>query len=112
MLWLAPVRRRALYLMKFAIFGDIHANLEALETVLADAKEQGCTNYACIGDIVGYNANPSECVHIVRELGCPVVKGNHDDEAVDDTPLDGLNPLAKEALDAHLNYMKSVGLLK
>lgn len=85
--------------MKFAVFGDIHANLEALEEVLADAEESGCTHYACIGDIVGYNANPSECVSIVRELECPVVKGNHDDEVVQDTPLDGLNPLAKEALE-------------
>ncbi|MFV1994532.1 MAG: metallophosphoesterase [Verrucomicrobiales bacterium] len=85
--------------MKFAIFGDIHANLEAFETVLADADEQGCTNYCCIGDIVGYNANPHECAQKVRELDCPVVKGNHDEEATQDSPLDGLNPLAKEALE-------------
>lgn len=85
--------------MKFAVFGDIHANLEALDTVLSDANAQECTNYACIGDIVGYNANPRECVRIVRDLDCPVVKGNHDEEAVQDTPLDGLNPLAKEALE-------------
>ena len=44
--------------MKFAIFGDIHANLEALQTVLWDAQEQGCANYVCLGDIVGYAANP------------------------------------------------------
>ncbi len=86
-------------MMKFAIFGDIHANLEALETVLDDAKANVCTHYACIGDIVGYNANPSECVQRVRELDCPVVRGNHDDEAIVDTPLNGLNPLAKEALE-------------
>ena len=85
--------------MKFAVFGDIHANLEALDTVLSDAEAQGCTNHVCIGDIVGYNANPTECVKIIRDLGCPVVKGNHDEEAVQDTPLDGLNPLAKEALE-------------
>ena len=46
--------------MKFAIFGDIHANLEAFDTVLADAGQHSVTHFACIGDIVGYNANPNE----------------------------------------------------
>lgn len=85
--------------MKFAIFGDIHANLEALQTVLADAQAQGCTHYVCIGDIVGYNANPRECLHIVRDLGCPVVRGNHDEEAAGETQLEGLNHLARHALE-------------
>jgi diadenosine tetraphosphatase ApaH/serine/threonine PP2A family protein phosphatase len=84
--------------MKFAIFGDIHANLEALEAVLEDAVEHGCSHYACIGDIVGYNANPHECLEIVRGLECPVVKGNHDDEASLDTDLVGLNPLAERSM--------------
>lgn len=85
--------------MKFAIFGDIHANLEAFETVLADAEAQGVTHYACIGDIVGYNANPHECLAKVKALACPVVKGNHDEEASAETELVGLNPLAQAALE-------------
>ncbi|MEO0413358.1 MAG: metallophosphoesterase family protein [Verrucomicrobiota bacterium] len=85
--------------MRYAIFGDIHANLEALETVLYDAAENHCTEYVCIGDIVGYNANPKECLHTVRDMGCPVVKGNHDEEAVQDTSLEGLNPLARHAME-------------
>ncbi len=80
--------------MKFAIFGDIHANLEAFDAVMADASEQGATDYVCIGDVVGYNANPCECVHRLQQLGCPVVKGNHDEEASADTDIVGLNPLA------------------
>ncbi|MCX6857971.1 MAG: metallophosphoesterase family protein [Verrucomicrobia bacterium] len=84
--------------MKFAIFGDIHANLEALQTVLWDAQEQGCSNYVCLGDIVGYAANPSECLEIVRELGCPVVRGNHDEGAASLSNLAELNPLAQAAL--------------
>ncbi len=84
--------------MKFAIFGDIHANLEALDAVLQDAAEHDCTHYVCIGDIVGYNANPHECLEVVRELGCPVVKGNHDEEASLDTDLVGLNPLAEQSM--------------
>ncbi|MCB1229862.1 MAG: metallophosphoesterase family protein [Verrucomicrobiae bacterium] len=85
--------------MKYAIFGDIHANLEALEAVMLDAADNDCTDFVCIGDIVGYNANPTECLGLVRDLGCPVVKGNHDEEAALDTPLEGLNPLAKHALE-------------
>lgn len=84
--------------MKFAIFGDVHANLEALEAVLADAADQGCTDHACIGDIVGYNANPRECIQRVQGLGCPVVRGNHDEEASVDTDIAGLNPYALAAL--------------
>lgn len=85
--------------MKFAIFGDIHANLEALEAVLMDAAAQDCTHFTCIGDIVGYNANPRECLRVVQQLECPVVKGNHDEEASLDTEIIGLNPLAHRALE-------------
>ena len=62
--------------MKYAIFGDIHANLEAFEAVLADAAEMECTDHVCVGDIVGYAADPNQCLAMVREMDCPVVKGN------------------------------------
>ena len=67
--------------MRFAIISDIHANLEAFEAVLADARENKCTQFVCLGDVVGYNANPHECVERVREMDCPIVKGNHDEQA-------------------------------
>jgi diadenosine tetraphosphatase ApaH/serine/threonine PP2A family protein phosphatase len=85
--------------MRFAIFGDIHANLHALEAVLADARAQGCTHYVCMGDVVGYNAFPHECLSIVRDLDCPVVKGNHDEQASMVGDQDGFNPLAEEAMN-------------
>ena len=85
--------------MRFAIFGDIHANLPALRAVLADAEQQACTHYVCLGDIVGYNANPHECVEIVRGLDCPVVKGNHDEQASIQKELNGFNPLAEQAIN-------------
>jgi predicted phosphodiesterase len=44
--------------MKFAIIADIHGNLDAFQVVLEDAKKQQVTHYACLGDVVGYNANP------------------------------------------------------
>ncbi len=74
--------------MKYAILGDIHANLEALQVVLEDAKKERVTHYACIGDVVGYGANPRECMDIIRQMACPIVKGNHDEMAsIVDEPL-------------------------
>lgn len=84
--------------MKFAIFGDIHANLEALQAVLTDAQEHGCAQFVCLGDIVGYAANPVECLETVRSMGCPVVRGNHDEGAASESTLEELNPLAQAAL--------------
>jgi predicted phosphodiesterase len=85
--------------MRVAILSDIHANLEALEAVLADARTQACTEFVCLGDIVGYNANPGECVEIIRDLACPVVKGNHDEQASIISSTEGFNELAEEAID-------------
>ena len=84
--------------MRTAIFGDIHANLEALEAVLEDAASQGVTDYVCLGDVVGYNADPAACLERIREMGCPTVKGNHDQDASEDHSLDSMNPVAAEAL--------------
>lgn len=66
---------------------------------MRDAEEHGCTHHTCIGDVVGYNANPQECLRVVQQLDCPVVKGNHDEEASMDTEIIGLNPLAQRALE-------------
>jgi len=84
--------------MKIALFSDIHANLEALEAVLADAEAEECDSYICLGDIVGYNADPSACLERVRALDCPVIKGNHDQDGSSDASLDMMNANAAEAL--------------
>jgi predicted phosphodiesterase len=85
--------------MRYAVIADIHANIEALEVVLADSKEQKCTHYCCVGDVVGYNANPKECLDIVRSMGMPVVKGNHDEYCSSEEDLEGFNPHAAEAVN-------------
>jgi predicted phosphodiesterase len=84
--------------MKFAIFGDIHGNYEALQAVLADAASKGCTHHICLGDIVGYGADPAACLETVQALACPTVKGNHDEGAANQSRLEDLNPLAQNAL--------------
>src|SRR5436853_2528632 len=85
--------------MRYAVIADIHANLEAFQAVLADAKAMNCTHYACLGDVVGYNANPKECLEIVRSMGMPCVKGNHDEYCSAEVGLEGFNPAAAEAVE-------------
>jgi Predicted phosphoesterase len=85
--------------MRIALFGDIHSNLEALQSVLADAQLQGCTHYICLGDLVGYSADPVACLELVRSLGCPVIKGNHDEQAAMSGSLEGFTDLAAAAMD-------------
>ncbi len=84
--------------MRYAIIADIHANLEALQAVLQDMKQQGCAHTACLGDIVGYNASPKECLDIIRGMNIACVKGNHDEYCSADTPLGGFNPQAAKAV--------------
>jgi diadenosine tetraphosphatase ApaH/serine/threonine PP2A family protein phosphatase len=69
-----------------------------MKFALWDAQDQGCANYVCLGDIVGYAANPVECLETVRQMGCPVVRGNHDEGASSESNLEELNPLAQTAL--------------
>ena len=85
--------------MKFAIIADIHANLDAFQVVLEDCKKQQVTHYACLGDVVGYNANPKECLDIVRAMNMPCVKGNHDEYCSTEEHLEGFNPAAAEAVN-------------
>ena len=85
--------------MKYAILADIHSNLEALQVVLDDVQKQKCTHVACLGDVVGYNANPKECLELIRNLNCPCVKGNHDEYCSSEEELEGFNPHAAEAVN-------------
>ncbi len=84
--------------MKYAIIADIHGNLEAFQTVLEDIKTQNVNQIVCLGDVVGYNANPKECLQIVRDLNIPCVKGNHDEYCSSEEALEGFNPHAAEAV--------------
>lgn len=93
--------------MRFAIFSDLHGNLEATEAVLADARDRKCTDFVCLGDVVGYNANPHECVDIVRKLDCPTVKGNHDEQASLENISRGFNPLAEAAIHWTRDHLTS-----
>ncbi|MFH1045409.1 MAG: metallophosphoesterase family protein [Candidatus Omnitrophota bacterium] len=64
--------------MRWGIFSDIHANLEAFQAVLASFAQECIERYACLGDIVGYGANPGECIAEVQRYKPLVIAGNHD----------------------------------
>lgn len=83
--------------MKYGVFGDIHGNLEALEKVLAEYEKEKVNRLLCVGDIVGYGADPKECLRKVRELDCPLVAGNHDHAVVNLLNVDFFNYYAREA---------------
>ncbi len=69
--------------MKYFIFSDIHSNLEAFETVLAAAGKEDYDFALCLGDLVGYGANPNECIETLVSLPKNAsVRGNHDAAAV------------------------------
>lgn len=85
--------------MKYGILSDIHANLEALTSVLEDARSKGVKRFVCLGDIVGYNANPAECIEVIRGLGCQVIMGNHDSYTVADEIPSVVNDRARKSLE-------------
>ncbi|HUS73774.1 MAG TPA: metallophosphoesterase family protein [Sedimentisphaerales bacterium] len=62
----------------FAVLSDIHSNLEALTTVLADIERRGIKTIYCLGDVIGYGANPKECLDLIIEKTKWCVLGNHD----------------------------------
>jgi predicted phosphodiesterase len=104
--------------MRYGIFSDVHSNLEALEAVLAAYRQAAIDKYLCVGDIVGYAANPRECIEKVRSLVSTSVAGNHDWACSGLFSSDYFNPLAakaviwtKDKLDAQEGYfLKSLKL--
>ncbi len=84
--------------MRYGIFADVHSNLEALDAVIVAYKKESIDQYLCVGDVVGYAANPKECIEMVQALAAITVSGNHDWASVDLFSVDYFNELAREAI--------------
>ncbi len=84
--------------MRYAILSDVHANLEALSAVLADADQEGATAILGLGDLVGYGADPMACVDAIGARGARLVAGNHEWGAVGLTDVGWFNPAARAAI--------------
>ncbi len=77
-----------------AVLSDIHSNFEALAVVLADLDSQDVSRVVCLGDVVGYASGVRSCIRLVRDLGCPVLLGNHDEAACLHAPPEDFNDTA------------------
>jgi diadenosine tetraphosphatase ApaH/serine/threonine PP2A family protein phosphatase len=71
----------------WVVFSDIHSNLEAFQAVLTDMRTIRFSRLICLGDVVGYAANPKECVDLVRSLDTEVLRGNHDFGVLDNPTM-------------------------
>lgn len=84
--------------MRYAVLSDVHGNLEALRAVLADAADQSDA-VLCLGDVVGYGADPEACVDLVGERCSAVVGGNHERAVTGRLDLEWFNPYARAAAE-------------
>ncbi|MEZ5066694.1 MAG: metallophosphoesterase family protein [bacterium] len=80
------------------MISDIHGNLEALDAVLDDASRQGATDLVCLGDVVGYGADPNKCLELVHAKARFLVLGNHDVAALDLSAAENFNDVARTAI--------------
>lgn len=85
--------------MRYAIFSDVHSNREALEAVISAYKDELIDKYFCLGDLVGYAAEPNLCIETVETISQVTIAGNHDWASVDLFSSDYFNPLARDALE-------------
>ena len=85
--------------MRIAILSDIHSNLQALQRAfdIIDVKE--IDHVYCLGDIVGYGAEPNECIVMLRDRGVSCIAGNHDKAALDISKAELLNRYARTAIE-------------
>jgi predicted phosphodiesterase len=93
--------------MRIGLFSDVHANLEALEAVLKGFKSEKIDRYVCLGDIVGYGADPNECCQLVRELTDLVVIGNHDAACCGHMSSEWFNLEARTAVEEHARMLET-----
>ena len=96
--------------MRIGIITDVHANIQALETVLRVLEEAKIDFLACLGDIVGYGGQPEVCCTLVRENADVTVVGNHDAAVAGRMDYDYYRPTARQALDTHRTLLSDVNL--
>lgn len=96
--------------MKYAIISDIHSNLEALSIFLELLKKIKVEKIVCLGDLVGYNTNPNECIQIISSIENKIlIRGNHDRAASEERYSD-FSDHAKIAVKWTINTLSSESL--
>lgn len=105
--------------MRWGILSDIHGNLEALQAVLTALAKERIDKYICLGDVVGYGANPRECIGEIKRLTPLTIAGNHDWASVNLFDVSYFNPVALEAIlwtsrnitDKDKSFLKALELI-
>ncbi len=90
---------------RIAVISDIHGNLEALEAVLLAIQKSKVDHLVHLGDLVGYNANPRECVELLREHQAICVLGNHDMALLEPRFAENFNVMAFQALHYSISQL-------
>lgn len=80
------------------MIADVHANLPALEACLDALDRSGVERIVCLGDVVGYHAEPRECIARLRERAIATVRGNHDHDAISADVQAGTSSAARKVL--------------
>jgi predicted phosphodiesterase len=85
--------------MRWGIFGDCHGNLQGLQAAVERLKREGVDRFLCLGDVVGYGAEPNECCALIRSIDAVCLLGNHDQAALGDADLTWFNDAARQAAE-------------
>src|SRR3989304_4885179 len=106
--------------LKYGVIGDIHSNYDALTAVIDELRLEHVDKILCVGDIVGYAAEPVKWIDLVRELNCTVVAGNHDYAVVGKFPVNYFHSDARAAVlwtekqlpNEYLDFLKKMPLVE
>jgi len=96
--------------MRYGIFSDTHANIEALDAVIKAYESERIDKFVCLGDTVGYGASPNECCDKIRQLAAFTILGNHDAAVAGRMDYSYYYDAARNALDMHANQLSDVNM--
>ena len=105
--------------MKIAVFSDIHGNLQSLEAILSDIKNENIDKIICLGDVIGIGPNPKECLDLIIENNIEMVLGNHElyyiygvgiDIEIEDSEKQHHKWVSEQLGDKHLKFLKNKSL--
>lgn len=91
--------------MRYGIFSDTHANIEALTAVMEAYSSEKIDKFVCIGDTVGYGASPNQCCDIIRDKAAFTILGNHDAAVAGRMDYSYYYDAARNALDYHASIL-------
>jgi diadenosine tetraphosphatase ApaH/serine/threonine PP2A family protein phosphatase len=96
--------------MRFGIFSDVHANIEALSAVMEAFASEAIDEFYCLGDVVGYGASPNQCADLVRTTAKVTILGNHDAAVAGRMDYSYYYEAARRALDLHASVLTAENL--